>query len=144
MSELLKALQAAAAAAAVGFDAPRCGRCNGSAVATIRACQKVHDCGDEPDQCDPPACIKSCHRCHATGLDDSDPERLLGRAMAWFWLKGYDICDRPLDYCNPGGKRCLKVVMKVVMEDVKEPHNKTAKDRATAILRLVARVGGAA
>lgn len=126
MTPLLDAL---VAAQKVGLDAPVCAACLGRSVAPPN-----------------PGFEKfGCHRCDATGLDASDPERLIGRADMWLHGRACDVLRRwatnevvvswsiPASALAPGATPPGHL----------EPHDGTPTGLATALLRLVARVGGA-
>ena len=158
-------LQALTDAARVEFDAPKCGRCAGAgttardefADATCTACKGKwcavcspvsqwcecdhmgrHQGYECPDVNDEP-----CPACHATGLDASDPHGLIGRALGWLETRACDVLHRwptnevivywdvPVGAMPPGQ----------VARELVERHNSTPESRATALLRLVARVG---
>ncbi len=106
MTPLLQALTDAAKA---GFDAPEC-----------------------------PDCYKSrhCPACRGTGLDASDPERLIGRALLALLpiepqFKRHGILRGPVIHL--GDPDCPATVS--------GHHDGTPTSLATALLRLVARVG---
>jgi len=124
-------LQALSYAARVGFDAPRCRPC------IERPVTRFTFSGDPlPD-------LMYCFACQGTGLDVSDPERLIGRALVWLESRACDVLHRwptnevivywdvPVGAFPPGQ----------VARELIERHNSTPESRATAILRLVARVG---
>ena len=138
MNELLTALQAAAKA---GFDAPKCNMCNGAASVAVRSCWMCEDYGrDHAHDCEPPPSSKPCARCHATGLDASDPERLIGRAAGWLLKRKHypaihtylvNVCF--VNYTEVGD-----------MLELDQAHDGTPAGLATALLRFVVWVGGAA
>lgn len=88
MNELLTALEAAAK---VGFDAPECPDCHKS---------------------------RFCPTCRGTFLDASDPEKLIGRAERWLWVRHRN--ERAFD-----------------------PRLVSDEAHAAILLRLVAQTGGA-
>lgn len=119
MTELLTAL---VAASRVGFDAPGCQFCSGYGVDP--------ETGHDP---------YPCSACHATGLDASDPERLIGRAMMVLHLvepqfKRHGMFGGPVVHI--GDPECPATVSGY--------YDGTPASLATAMLRLVARTGGAA
>lgn len=126
MTPLLEALQAASK---VGFDAPVCDKCEGRG--------RYYCCPEHP-----------CDWCDATGLDASDPEKLIGRAMMWLWSRNSNVTDA--DYLNISaaardaetgcGVRGLKLFGCYKFER----HDGTPTSLAAALLRLVARAGGKA
>lgn len=126
MRELLTAL---VAASKVGFDAPGCAPCQGTALDWVScsgdACLPVRGCLACPQ----------CRHCSGTGLDASDPEKLIGRAESWLLARGLDIKVT---------WQALDVFTLVDPDGYHERHDGTPAGLATAILRLVARVGGAA
>ena len=112
MNELLQALQAAANA---GFDAPPCNDCHGNAAWAGIDGEGWYEC---------PAC-------HATGLDASDPERLIGRAMA-------DLhCNRRMSLHRIGADIDSDLIKLPPMDDDGDRQG----EFATALLRLVTRFG---
>jgi hypothetical protein len=118
-------LEALTAAAKVGFDAPKCGRCDGHPHSY------------------PATYGMECPPCSGTGLDASDPFGLIGRALGWLELRACDVLHRwptnevivywdvPVGAMPPGQ----------VARELVERHKSTPESRATALLRLVARVG---
>lgn len=116
MTPLLEALQAASK---VGFDAPVCDKCEGRG--------RYYCCPEHP-----------CDWCDATGLDASDPEKLIGRAMMW-------LADRNSVtlYGSPVVLKPSVFLGHQYTPDHEEDHDRTETGIATALLRLVARVGGA-
>ena len=124
MTPLLQALTDATKA---GFDAPLCSDCRGNAAWAGIDGEGWYEC---------PAC-------HATGLDASDPYGLAGRAHVWLETRACDVLHRwatnevivswevPTSTLPPGTTPPEHV----------ERHNSTPESRATALLRLVARVG---
>lgn len=120
MNELLTAL---VAATKVGFDAPKCSSCEDGEIESGEL-----------------AWGYPCANCHATGLDASDPERLIGRALRYLIGNDWTVIQGPFDtIAHPW-------MLKWPDENAgeKEPHDGTPAGLATALLRLVARVGGAA
>ncbi len=122
-------LQARPDAVRVGFDAPKCQACDGA--------------GELADETR--TYVRNCCRCHATGLDASDPYGLMGRAMVWLWSHERNATDAEYPNISAAirdaetgcGMRGLKLV-----DDYKfERHDGTPTGLATALLRLVARVG---
>jgi hypothetical protein len=73
-----------------------------------------------------------CLDCHATGLDASDPERLIGRALVWLLARGLEakVTWHTLD-----------VFTLADPDDHHDTHDGTPAGLAAALLRLVARVG---
>lgn len=140
MSELLKALQAAAA---VGFDAPRCGKCPRHAV------NEHGDCASWCRACLPDG-PSPCPHCHATGLDASDPERLIGRALFCLHKRNehvllpWDTATVETVRINPENFMEYYGHDREAVAEREEVHDGTPTGLATALLRLVARVGGAA
>lgn len=127
MTPTLEALQSAAKA---GFDAPECLDCMGRGGFATPDGEGWHH----------------CFTCHATGLDASDPERLIGRAMAWLQHKGAtNTARRDDDWHAPPFKvdftwpTCVGLPCSVT---ITEAHDGTLTGLAAAMLRLVARVGG--
>jgi hypothetical protein len=84
-----------------------------------------------------------CPACQGAGLDASDPERLVGRAHAWLHANACDVLHRwptnevivywdvPVGAMPPGQ----------VARELVERHDGTPTGLATALLRIVARVG---
>lgn len=123
MNELLTALVAAAKA---GLDAPRCPFCTDG----LRVIHSPEDATFLRPSEELP-----CSTCHNTGLDASDPERLIGRAESWLLARGLDIKVT---------WRTLDVFTLADPDGYHEQHDSTPAGLAIALLRLVARVGGAA
>lgn len=128
MNELLNALQAAAKA---GFDAPKCRACGGNGSNfSARTFDDI-----------------ACKRCKETGLDASDPFGLIGRAMMWLWSQKRNVTDD--EYPNISAAirdaetGCGMRGLKLVDDYAVKRHDGTPTGIATALLRLVARVGGA-
>lgn len=122
MNELLTAL---VAASKVGFDAPKCPGCSGRGwYAGLARHGESTDVGP----------IRDCQDCFGAGLDASDPERLIGRAESWLLARGLDIKVT---------WRALDVFTLVDPDGYHERHDGTLVGLATALLRLVARTGGA-
>jgi hypothetical protein len=117
MNELLQALTDAAK---VGFDAPRCRPC------IERPVTRFTFSGE------PLPNLVYCPVCHATGLDASDPERLIGRAMVWLLARGLEakVTWHTLD-----------VFTLADPDDYHECHDNTPTGLAAVLLRIVARVG---
>ena len=113
MNELLTAL---VAAAKVGFEAPNCHLCLGDKTRH----EYREDAFGNPSVVDT---REPCRMCHATGLDASDPERLIGHAFVRLYYK-HRMSLRAID-----GALDL---------------DGTPAGLATALLRLVAQGGGAA
>lgn len=130
MSPLLEAL---VAASKVGFDAPRCSFCtSGTRV----------DHFSWPSVNSGKATVLKCAACRGTGLDASDPERLIGRAEQWLMSKYQH--PRLESYPTTTHFSIHGSAYGVVVRLEHESHNRTPEGRATALLRLVARVGGEA
>lgn len=125
MTPLLEAL---VAASKVGFDAPKCGHCYGLGSWT-QASTGVR---------------LSCIDCNATGVDAGDAEFLIGLADLWLHGRSCDVLRRwatneiivfwdVIDSALPPADR--------VAPELVERHDGTPAGLATALLRLVARVG---
>lgn len=130
MTPLLQALQAAARA---GFDAPRCKFCTDGLQAIA-----------SPDDATflRPAEELPCPACDATGLDASDPERLIARAIAHLHDHARDVVFRyatnEVTVYSDVSPSCLPPGVPLPQDS--ERHDGTATGRATALLRLAARV----
>lgn len=124
MSELLEALQAAAV---VGFDAPACYWCSAGPMATREEYRR------------------NCNDCHGAGIDASDPFGLIGRAMTWFWTQGRNVTDDEYLSISAAVRDaetgCGMRGLKLAGDHRVERHDGTPAGIATALLRLVARVG---
>lgn len=122
MTPLLEAL---CDAAKVGFDAPKCRRCDG--------------CGQV--QGEYTGYFRLCSLCHATGLDASDPERLIGRAHAWFHDNACDVLHRwPTNEVRAFRDIPIRLIPNgATPPEYVERHDGTPTGLATALLRLVAR-----
>lgn len=122
MTPLLEAL---CDAAKVGFDAPKCRRCDG--------------CGQV--QGEYTGYFRLCSLCHATGLDALDPERLIGRAHAWLLFThthpNLSLFPKTAHFTLHGS--AYGSVIRLEHEN----HDGTPTGLATALLRLVARAGEA-
>lgn len=140
MNELLTAL---VAAAKVGFDAPKCGGCPRHAV------NEFGDCAHWCKSCLPEGPLVCAH-CSGTGLDASDPEKLIGRAMGWLRerkehvLAPWDTGEVELVRINPENLMEFYGHGREAVWERHEAHDGSPVGLATALLRLVARVGGAA
>lgn len=138
MTPLLQALQAAAA---VGFNAPCCKFCT-DGLQTISS----------PDDARflRPAEELPCSACDATGLDTSDPERLIGRAMGWLYahkqhvLVPHDTAEVETVDLRAERHESYSYHEREAVSDDSQPHDGTETGIATALLRLVVRVGGKA
>ncbi len=108
-------LQALTDAARVGFDAQPCRSC------PYRG----------------PAAVGPCSVCEGTGLDASDPERLIGRAERWLLARE----SYPRIWTFPASVVYFWTDASGKERDVSALHDNTAGSHATALLRLVARVG---
>ncbi len=134
MTPLLQALTDAARA---GFDAPKCGKCRGTGASMTDTCWRCADFGwDHERECDPPPKSEPCAKCHGTSLDASDPERLIGRALIALLpiepqFNRHGILRGPVIHL--GDPDCPATVS--------GHHDGTPTSLATALLRLVARVG---
>ena len=129
MNDLLAALVAASKA---GFDAPRCGWC-------------IPDDAPEGNEWSQGS-RQRCVHCLTTGLDASYPFGLIGRAMGWLWGQKRNVTDD--EYPNISAAirdaetGCGMRGLKLVDDYVVKRHDGTPTGLATALLRLVARVGG--
>lgn len=120
-------LEAAVAAREVGLEMPKCDRCEGRG--------RYHCCPEH-----------LCDWCDATGLDASDPERLIGRAMMWLWSRNSNITDAEYPNISAAARDaetgCGMRGLKLFGYYRFERHDGSPTSLATALLRLVARVGG--
>lgn len=138
MSPLLDAL---VAASKVGFDAPKCAKCPRHAV------NEFGDCAHWCKSCLPEGPLVCAH-CEGTDLDASDPFGLIGRAMMWLWSQKRNVTDD--EYPNISAAirdaetGCGMRGLKLVDDYAVKRHDGTPTGLAIALLRLVARVGGAA
>ena len=125
-------LEAAVAARKAGFDAPRCYHCGWCGMCAGSGAKDCPLCGGEGLRGAKAARERDCAHCHATGLDVSDPERLIGRAFAWLVDRGLLDSSRHMQTWSDwnGGPK------------LHEEHDRTPTGLAAALLRLVARVGG--
>lgn len=138
-------LEAAVAAREVGFDAPRCLNCQWCETCMSRAfpfeCDPAcEDCGGSGLRPVSDEDTGLCVDCDSTGLDASDPEHLIGRAQDWLLSK----------YAHPNLSLFPKTAHFTIHSSAygsvvrleHENHDGTPAGLATALLRLVARVGG--
>jgi hypothetical protein len=128
MSPLLEALQAAVKA---GFDAPACKDrwCRGGRQHWLDREQTI------------------CRTCEGTGLDASDPYGLIGRALVRLRQTGthvllpWDTGEVETVWLHAGSNDPWHSHDREAKPEDSEPHDGTPTGLATALLRLVARVG---
>jgi hypothetical protein len=117
-------LQALTDAAKVGLDGPKCAACYGNGS---------NFSGHLFDDI-------ACKWCHATGLDASDPERLIGRAMVWLESEMHQVTFTQRVALSRNLPNTVQT-NHTTLGARKEHHDGTPTGFATALLRLVARVG---
>lgn len=114
-------LEAAVAAREAGLEVPACEQCEGTG----------HVQGEYT------GLFYSHSNCHATGINP-DPARLGWAAEGWLLAREH----YPVIHAYPVSTRFVNYTEAGDMLELDQAHDKTSEGRTTALLRLVARVGG--